>query len=365
MPSFISIYEEPGVLVAVRPVLPDSDTAEQAAAHLKGGLEQGRKVLALVENTEDPSDTAIYPQAEPSQADFASLAEQVKAMLGEGKIYDAVFLMESAMRGPHVEDPEVWMLAASVYELVKFHSMALPLLEKALPVFDERRKDAAERGVDEEAASYALRKSAVELRLSRALARSGRRDDRTRELIISALTNKELPEILKVEGLLIKAMTEPREEALETLDQLLDEAEEHLGDHRLAAEALELHADHLTESDASKAQQFYLAAGKMLLRLQDPYFFNLNERLVVHHLRNREMQNALALSQEMFDLLKQTGGPAVSAIPFLVFASFVHQQAGDQGRAEAAKQMANEIDANEAARVEANLRQALSTPVNT
>ncbi len=347
MPSFISIYEEPGVLVAVRPVLSDSDAADQAAAHLKGGLEQGRKVLALVENTEDPNDTAIYPQSEPSQADFAALTEQVKAMLGDGKIYDAVFLMESTMRGPHAEDPEVWMLAASVYELVKFHSMARPLLEKALPLFE------------------GLRKSAVELRLSRALARSGQRDARTRELVISALTNEELPEILKVEGLLLKAMTEPREEALETLDQLLDEAEEHLGDHRLAAEALELHADHLTESEPNKAQQFYLAAGKMLLRLQDPYFFNLNERLVVHHLRNREMHNALSLSQEMFDLLKQTGGPAVSAIPFLVFASFVHQQAGDQGRAEAAKQMASEIDANEVARVEANLQRALSSPVKT
>ena len=347
MPSFISIYEEPGVLVAVRPVQSESSAQEQAAAHLKGGLEQGRKVLALIEDTEDPTTTAIYPQAEPSQADFETLTEEVKRMLGEGKIYDAVFLMESAMRGPHAENPEVWMLAASVYELVKFHSLALPILERALPVFD------------------GIRKSAVELRLSRALARSGQRDARTKELVVSALKNEELPDILKVEGLLIKAMTEPKEEALETLDQLLDEAEEHLGDHRLAAEALELHADHLTETDAQKAQQFYLAAGKMLLRLQDPYFFNLNERLVVHHLRNREMQNALSLSQEMFELLKQTGGPAVAAIPFLVFAAFVHQQAGDQPRAEAARQMATEIDANEVARVEANLQRTLSSPVNT
>lgn len=347
MPSFISIYEEPGVLVAVRPVQSESSAQEQAAAHLKGGLEQGRKVLALIEDTEDPTATAIYPQAEPSQADFETLTEEVKRMLGEGKIYDAVFLMESAMRGPHAENPEVWMLAASVYELVKFHSLALPILERALPVFD------------------GIRKSAVELRLSRALARSGQRDARTKELVVSALKNEELPDILKVEGLLIKAMTEPKEEALETLDQLLDEAEEHLGDHRLAAEALELHADHLTETDAQKAQKFYLAAGKMLLRLQDPYFFNLNERLVVHHLRNREMQNALSLSQEMFELLKQTGGPAVAAIPFLVFAAFVHQQAGDQPRAEAARQMATEIDANEVARVEANLQRTLSSPVNT
>ncbi len=345
MPSFISIYEEPGVLLAVRPVLSDSTPAEQAAAHLKGGLEQGLHVLALVEDTENPNNAALYPQAEPSQADFTALTEEVKAFLGEGKIYDSVFLMESALRGPHAEDPEVWMLAASVFELVKFHSLVLPLLEKALPIFD------------------GLRKSAVELRLARALARSGRRDSRTLELVNSALTNEELPEILKVEGLMIRAMSQPREEALETLDELLDSAEEHLGDHRLAAEALELHADLLAEEDATKAQQFYLASGKMLLRLQDPYFFNLNERLVVHHLKNRELQQALGLSQEMFDLLKATGGPPVAAIPFLVFAGWVHQQAGDQDRAGAARQMANEIDPNEVLRVEANLQRTLNTPV--
>ena len=345
MPSFISIYEEPGVLLAVRPVLSDSTPAEQAAAHLQGGIEQGRKVLALVEDSENPTNTALYPQAEPSQADFATLTEEVKAMLGEGKIYDSVFLMESALRGPNAEDPEVWMLAASVFELVKFHGLVLPLLEKALPVFE------------------GIRKSAVELRLARALARSGRRDARTLELVASALNNEELPEILKVEGLLIKAMSQPREEALETLDQLLDEAEEHLGDHRLAAEALELHADLVADEDAQKAQQFYLAAGKMLLRLQDPYFFNLNERLVVHHLKNRELKNALGLSQEMYDLLKATGGPAVAAIPFLVFASWVHQQVGEQDRAAAARQMANEIDSNEVLRVEANLQRALNIPV--
>lgn len=347
MPSYISIYEEPGVLIAVRPALAEPSLADQAAELLKGGLEQGRKVLALVEHSDKPLESEIYPQAEPSQADFATLTEEVKAMLMEGKIYDAVFLMESAMRGPHAEEPEVWMLAASVYELVKFHTMALPLLEKALPVFD------------------GIRKSAVELRLSRALARSGQRDSRAHDLVVRALTNEELPQLLKVEGLLIRAMTEPKEQALETLDLLLDEAEEHLGDHRLAAEALELHADHLTESDPKKAQEFYLAAGKMLLRLQDPYFFNLNERLVVHQLKNREMKSALSLSQEMCELLQQTGGPPVAAIPFLVFTSFIHEQAGDKARAEAAKQMAQGIDPNEVVRVEANLQRALTSPVNT
>jgi hypothetical protein len=155
-------------------------------------------------------------------------------------------------------------------------------------------------------------------------------------------------------------MTQKKEAALETLDELLDTAEEHLGDHRLAAEALELHADLLSEDDAKKAQQFYLAAGKMLLRLQDPYFFSLNERLVVHHLKQREFENALSLSQEMFQLLKQTGGPVMANIPFLVFASWVHGQVGDKERAAQARKAALDLDPDEVQRVEENLKTALA-----
>jgi tetratricopeptide (TPR) repeat protein len=342
----ISIYEEPGVLLAVRQAEPEPSLAEQAQLLLKGGLEQGRKVLALVESSEDPCAATIYPQSEPSQASFEELTDEVQTLLGNRRAFDAVLLMDSALRGPHGENPEVWMLAASVYELVRFFPLAAPLLERSLPKFD------------------GLREAAAKLRLARAWARMGRREG-VAELVRSGLTCEELPPTLKIEGLLLLSMTQPREEALETLDELLDQAEEHLGDHRLAAEALELHADLVSEQDAQKAQQFYLAAGKMLLRLQDPYFFSLNERLVVHHLKHREMQNALSLSQEMFQLLKQSDAPAIANVPFLVFAAWVHEQMGDKDRQTAARQTALGIDPNEVARVEANLQRALSTEVKS
>lgn len=344
MSARISIYEEPGVLLAVRAATPEPSLADQAAAHLQGGLEQGRKVLAIVEDPENPNATAIYPQLEPSSASFPDLTEEVQKLLQNQQVFDSIFLMDSALRGEHAQDPEVWMLAASVYELVRMHGMAAPLLAKALPNFD------------------GLRKSAVELRLARARARSGQLEGVT-EMVNSALTCTELPQVLRVEGLLLLAMTQPREQALETLDELLDAAEEHLGDHRLAAEALELHADLLSDSEPQKAQQFYLAAGKMLLRLQDPYFFGINERLVVHHLRHRELETALQLSHEIFDLLKQSQAPAIAHVPFLVFASWVHGQLGDQERSGYARKAALDIDPDEVVRVEANLQQALATEV--
>jgi tetratricopeptide (TPR) repeat protein len=340
----ISIYEEPGVLLAVRALAPEPSHAEQAAEQLKGGIEQGRKVLALIENTDDPGASSIYPQADPVATSFPELTEQIQEMLGNRQVFDSIFLMDAALRGPHADDPEVWMLAASVFELVRMHAMSGPLLEKALPKFD------------------GLRKSAVELRLARARARSGKLEG-VADLVKSALTCDELPQTLRVEGLLLLAMTQPREAALETIDELLDAAEEHLGDHRLAAEALELQADLMSDEDAKKAQQFYLAAGKMLLRLQDPYFFSLNERLVVHHLKHREMQTALSLSQEMFQLLKQSQGPPIAHVPFLLFASWVHEQMGDIERADYARKGAMDIDPEEVARVDHNLRQALAPAV--
>lgn len=338
----ISIYEEPGVLLMVKAAASEPSPKEQAQTHLKGGLEQDRKVLALVENVENPDESFIVPQDEISEATFPELTETVQKLLGEREIFECVRLMDAALRGPHAEDPEVWMLAASVFELVRFHSMAAPLLERAQPKFD------------------GLRKAAVQIRLARALRRSGTQTD-VSELVKEGMACEELLPILKVEGLLLLAMSQQRDEALETLDQLLDEGEEHLGDHRLVSEALELHADLLSDSDPTKAQQFYLAAGKMLLRLQDPYFFSLNERLVVHHLKHREMETALALSEEMFQLLKQTGGPPMAHIPFLVFASWVHEQLKDKDRSSYARKAALDIDPDEVARVEANLQRTLTT----
>ena len=342
----ISIYEEPGVMLAVRNAPSEADPADLAAQLLKGGLEQGRKALALVENSDDPHAATIYPKEQPSLATFGELTAEVQKLLGEGRVFDSAFLMDSALRGPYGDDPEVWMLAASVFELIRLHALAGSLLEKALPQFE------------------GLREAAVKLRLARAWGRSGRREG-VAELVNDALKAEELPQSMKIEGLLLKAMTQSREAALETLDEMLDAAEEHLGDHRLAAEALEMHADLLSEEDPKKAQQFYLAAGKMLLRLQDPYFFNLNERLVVHHLKNREWQPALSLSQEMFQLLKQTGGPVMANIPFLVFASFVHEQVGDQEKAGQARKAAQDLDPDEVLRVEENLKLALATGVKS
>lgn len=346
MSAKISIYEEPGVLLAVRAVDSETPVADQAAALLQGGIDQGRKVLAAVEDPADSANNAVYPQLEPVSTPFPELTEQVQQMLGEQKIFDTIFLMDAALRGENGNDPEVWMLAASVYELVRMYTLAAPILEKALPVFD------------------GLRKSAVEMRLARAWGRNGKRDG-VEELVRSSLTCDELPQAMRIEGLLLIAMTQDKAEALETLDELLDAAEEHLGDHRIAAEALELHADLLSGDDPKKAQQFYLAAGKMLLRLQDPYFFGLNERLVVHHLRHRELEVALQLSQEMFTLLKQSQAPAIAHVPFLVFAGWVHEQQGDAERASYALKGAQEIDPDEVSRIQANLQQALAEPIQS
>jgi tetratricopeptide (TPR) repeat protein len=280
----------------------------------------------------------------PSSTPFPELTEQVQGMLQDRQVFETVFVIDSALRGDDGDNPELWMLAASVYELVRFFQMAAPLLERGLDQWD------------------GLRQAAVQLRLARARARSGDKREVV-ELVKSGLTNEEIPPILRIEGLLILAMHQPREEALETIDELLDQAEEHLGDHRLAAEALELQADLISEEDSKKAQQFYLAAGKMLLRLHDPYFFGLNERLVVHHLKHREMQTALALSQEMFQLLDQTQGPAMARIPFLIFAAWVHEQMGDKERADQARKAALDIDADEVARVDHNLQLSLAPAV--
>lgn len=344
MSAKIRIYEEPGVLLAVRPVDPSRPVDEQAAELLKGGLEQERKVLALVEDPENPAASAVYPQLPPSSQPFEELTEQVQTMLGDHQVFETIFVVDAALRGDDGDNPEVWMLAASVYELVRMFGMAASLLEKALGKWD------------------GLRQAAVQLRLARARARSGSKQDVV-ELVKAGLTNEELPPILRCEGLLILAMHQPKDEALETIDELLDQAEEQLGDHRLAAEALELQADLLSEEDPQKAQQFYLAAGKMLLRLQDPYFFSLNERLVVHHLKQRELPQALGLSQEMFHILEQTQGPPMARIPFLVFAAWVHEQSGDRARAEQARKAAVEIDAGEVERVEHNLKITLGSEV--
>lgn len=340
----ISIYEEPGILLAVKSIAEDSAIERSALDLLKAGIEQKRNLLALAEKEGNPELVAVYPALPAEDLEFEALKAKVQENLSEARVFETVQLVDSAIRGGHGDDREVQMLAASVYELVKFFPPAIPLLTRALPSFD------------------GLRLAATQMRLARAKLRSAQREG-VASLLKSSLDCQELPQEMRIEALLLRATVEPKEEAIETLDELLDLAEEHLGDHQVAAEALELHADLISVSDEEKAEQFYLAAGKMLLRLKDPYFFNLNERLVIHQLRHRKFQPALSLCQEMFQLLRDTGGPARAGMPFLVFASWVHQQTGDLQKAKEVREAARALDPEEVERIEANMKLALAETV--
>ena len=152
--------------------------------------------------------------------------------------------------------------------------------------------------------------------------------------------------------MLLKAVSKGPEEGIDILDDMLDYAEEHLGDHRLVADALELNADFLAGSDPKKAEKFYHAAGKMLVKLQDPYFFSLNERFVLHFLKQKAYKEAIDLSHEMFELLKQAGGPPIASVPYFVMAGKAHQAMGDSERSEFATKTARDIHPVEAKRIE-------------
>ena len=123
---------------------------------------------------------------------------------------------------------------------------------------------------------------------------------------------------------------------------------------------LEYHADLLSPQEPKKAEQFYHAAGKMLVELKDPYFFSLNERFVVHFLKHKAYEEALHLSHEMFELLKQAGGPPIASVPYFVFASHAHGALGDQERKEFATKTAHDIHDIEAKRLEHLLELALN-----
>lgn len=342
----ISVFVEPGILVALKVLQPEASVETEALALIKDGLDNGSPLLALAENSEDPNAACLYPKIEANDQTFDELKATVEDLLGQGQVFATVNLMRAAMSGGHASDLDVSMLAASVYELVKFYPLVLPILEHNLTRVE------------------GLQLAAVQLRLARARLRLGIKKEAD-DLLAAALSCQELPDIMRIEGLLLRATIEPKEKALETLDTLLDDGEECLGDHRIVAEALELHADLLSLSDEAKAHQFYLAAGKMLLRLQDPYFFNLNERLVVHHLRHGQMQHAVGLCQEMFQILKDTQGPPVAALPFLVCTAWVHDQMGDPTKAAQVRDAAAAISPDEVARIQANLELALAEPAAT
>jgi hypothetical protein len=333
------VYEQPGILFADRTVETDEPPFEQVKELIKPGLAEGRKLLAVLTPAE--GEPLLCPQEEHEDCSFEALAEEVTGMLGEGEAFAAAARCDAALRGAHGHDPELQLLAASIYEHIRFWDMACPLLQKVAKAWQD------------------LRKAAVEIRLARALKKSGKADD-VSDMLDTPLEHPELPPILKVEGLLLKAMCKEKEEGLEILDELLDFAEDSLGEHRLVADALELHADFLSEEEPKKAEQYYLAAGKMLVELQDPYFFSLNERFVVHFLRHEAYQEALNLSHEMFELLKQSGGPPVAAVPYFVFASRAHQGLGEADQSASATKTAHTINKIEASRLEQMLETILN-----
>jgi tetratricopeptide (TPR) repeat protein len=335
------VYEEPGILFGDRTVEADEPPFEKVEELMKPGFEEGRKLLAILTPAE--GEPLLCPQEEHEDCSFEELAEVVTGMLGEGEAFAAAARCDAALRGAHAHDPELQLLAASIYEHIRFWDMAIPLLQKVAKAWTD------------------LRKAAVEIRLARALKKSGRMED-VSDMLEQPLEHPELPPILKVEGMLLKAMCKDKEESLEILDELLDQAEETLGDHRLVADALELHADILSQDEPKKAEQYYLAAGKMLVQLQDPYFFSLNERFVVHFLRHEAYREALNLSHEMFELLKQAGGPPVAAVPYFVFASRAHKALGDTDQSLSATKTAHTINKVEAARLEQMLESMLKSP---
>lgn len=336
----LRVYEEPGILFADQTAEVEEPFAT-AQELMKPGVEDGRKLLALLTNVDTQAEPQLCPPGEPCNDSFDQLAERVTQLLTAGEPFAAARLCDGALQGANGHDPEVKLLVASVYEHISFYDMAIPLLRQVGEAFED-----------------SVRRSALQIRLARALRRSGRQED-VSEMLEGPLQNPELPPLLRAEGLLLRAMGEERESALETLDELLDYAEEHLGDHRLVADALELHADILSDVDRQKAEQFYLAAGKMLVSLKDPYFFSLNERFVVHFLKHQAFHEALSLCHEMFEMLKQAGGPPVAAIPYFVFAAHAHKVTGDQDRSAAARKTAHEIHPVEATRIEQMLAEIL------
>lgn len=338
----IKYFEEPGILFGDREVESDEAPTAQVMELLQSGLDEGRVALAVLTNLESGEGPMLCPESPVVDLPFEELSEQMGTLLQEHKPFAAVTLVDGALKGAHREDPEVKLLAASVFEYVRFFDFAVKLLKEVHTSFEDE-----------------LRKLALQVRLARALHRSGEQED-VRDLLAEPLAHPELPAILKAEGLLLKAICAGPEEGLEVLDEMLDFAEEHLGDHRLVADALELHADYLAQTDPKKAEHFYHAAGKMLVSLRDPYFFSLNERFVMHFLRQKAYKEALDLSHEMFEMLKQAGGPPIASVPYFVFAGRAHQALGDTERSEFASKTAHEIHPVEAKRVEEMVELALA-----
>jgi tetratricopeptide (TPR) repeat protein len=337
----IKIYEEPGILFADRTVEEDEAPFSQTEELMKPGFEDGRKLLAVFTPMEGEGSPILCPQSPAVDQSFDELRENVTTLLGEGEPFAAASLVDGALKGARGQEPEIQLLAASIFEHIRFYDFVVPLLNQLETAFED-----------------GLQTAAIQIRLARALRRSGQVED-VSDRLKEPLEFPDLPPILKAEGMLLTAISKGPEEGIEILDEMLDYAEEHLGDHRLVADALELHADFLSTTDPKKAEQFFHAAGKMLVTLQDPYFFSLNERFVVHFLKQEAYKEAIDLSHEMFELLKQAGGPPVASVPYFVFASHAHKAMGDQDRSDFATRTAREIHDIEARRIEEMLKLTL------
>ena len=332
-------YEEPGILFSDQTAEYDEAPIAETEAILKPGLDEGRKALALLKKVDSDEPSIVCPVSKSVNEPFDELVEMINTLLESGEVFQAVSVADGARKGAHSHDPEVLLLAGSVFEYVQFYDIAADCLKKALKSLD------------------GLKEAAVSIRLARALKRSGKVED-VYDMVKAHIDHEEMPPILRIEGLMLMAMSR-REEGLELLDEVLDLGEEHLGDHRMIADALELNADLLADTEPAKAEQFYLAAGKMLITLKDPYFFGLNERFVVHYLKNKKFKESLNLSQEMFELLKQAEAPDIAHVPYFVFANYAHTQVGNKDQAEFAKKTAHEIDDVEATRIEGLLKEAI------
>ncbi len=341
----IQIYQDPSILLLEQTIPADRDPNEEAAKLMQTALDEGRPVVALIRDTNRESCAYLYPRPAGIDIEFEEMRDTITQSLGENRGFEALFLADSALRGSSKDDLEVILLSSATFEHMGYFELAAQSLEAGL-------KDCFEE----------VKRAAIQIRLARARLKSGRKDG-VLDLVNQGIDCPGLPEELKIQALILRATQEEPETALETLDELLDLGEEHLGDHRLVAEALELNADVLTELDEpKKAQEFYLAAGRMLLSLKDPYFFSLNERLVVHMLRHQDLSGALSLSEEMFKLLQAGKFPAEAHVPFMVFAARVYDKLDEPEAAEKFRQEAKRLDPIEAERVEKAVTAALEQP---
>lgn len=328
----IRIFEEPADYLFERHATSSTPPVEVAEGLITPALNEGRRQIALLTPDEnDDADPVIVPDPEPNNKSMDELTTIVNQCLQEGHTFVALSAVRGALAGPGGEDPEVRLLGASIFELLNFHSMAVPVFRSTL---DELT---------------GLKLAAVQIRLSDSLTELDRKENQA-ELLTEALKCQELPTGMRVLGMVLLAQALGGEQAEEYLDQALDIGEEELGDHLSVSRALEIQADLLSDEDAAKAKSYYIHGGQMLARLQNPRFYFLNQKLAVHHLRHMEYEDAMGLVQVMFEMLDNAGAPRRAKVPYLAVASEAHHGLGEKEQSEKAMDTAMKIDPSEVAR---------------